>query len=434
LLFLRRHFLFMPQCLLFCAAAFFLGAVVFALCALAFVHWGSICSLCHVVCLCAAAFAASLCRGIASWVCCVGVSLCCSVCSIVMPWHCNLICNIAHQFAMLCVDSQCCALICNVVHQFATLCIDSWCCTSICNVACQVTTLQIDLQCCALICNIAHWFATLHVVPQLFVQHSWALCNILGHCATFRGIAQHSRALHNLLGCCATFCGVGQHSRHCATFQDFAHQKGGGGFMHQEMGVHTSGKGGLCIRKGGLCVRKGASRVMHSAGIYIRPHVSIICATLCGKKIQCCKLQQQVLWGEGVKNTINLCYVSSGVVALVCRTLAYLCSCNSTGSDLCNFVAKNTAAAIKNKKTTINLCNVSSRCWVEALLCSQGQSFNCSAFVVAASSSSILLLVFAGGWVLLLLSAANYVITTVVVDSGSTIVGVIGTAFVSSHV
>ncbi len=239
----------------------------------------------------------------------------------------------------------------------------------------------------------------------------WGCCaTFQGHCTTFWGIAQPSGALCNIPGSCAAFRDIAQHSR-------ALHIKRGGGFMHQEMGVHTSGKGGLCIRKGGLCVRKGASRVMHSAGIYIRPHVSIICATLCGKKIQCCKLQQQVLWGEGVKNTINLCYVSSGVVALVCRTLAYLCSCNSTGSDLCNFVAKNTAAAIKNKKTTINLCNVSSRCWVEALLCSQGQSFNCSAFVVAASSSSILLLVFAGGWVLLLLSAANYVVITVVVDS-----------------
>jgi len=91
-------------------------------------------------------------------------------------------------------------------------------------------------------------------------------------------------------------------------------------------------------------------------------------------------------------------------------------------------------AAVKNTKTTINLCSVSSGCWVEALLYSQGQSSNLSAFVVAASSSSILLLVVAGSWVLLLLSAANYAVTIVVVDSGSTIVGVIGTAFVSGCV
>jgi len=210
--------------------------------------------------------------------------------------------------------------------------------------------------------------------------------------------------------------------------------------MHQKRGV--------AHQKRGLCIKKGASCVVHRAATSCRgvSQLALCTALSGGKRMPQITAAGSLGQGGGGKTTNNLCSVSSGVVALVCHAQAYLCSCHGTVVKNCGFQKK------------INLCHLSSGCWVEACSRAGGK---------AAIALRLLLLLVAAAccfcccwWRVLLLLLAScccccwqwqpcyscwwwqhcciYVVgisgTTVVVDSGSTIVGVIGTALVSSPV
>jgi len=239
----------LPFCIALCAAAFALHAAVFALLCCSIFSWCdgicplfcSICSLCCGIC--------PLCFGICLlWQHLLfvphGLSLCCSICSVIVLQHCAL--SLLHGCLFVLQHLQhCCAM--------------------------AFAMLQIDLQCCKSIHNVENHAMAFCATFWGIMQHSRALCNILGCCATFQDIVQHSGdvvqhsrdiaqpsgALRNLLGHCATFRGVAQHSGTLHNIPGLCTSKGEGGlcirkwgFTHQERGVYASGKGGCVSEKG----------------------------------------------------------------------------------------------------------------------------------------------------------------------------------------